>query len=188
MLGLMLLWLVGLVLPLPEALQVPSLLPDWHGVVLGATCLLQFAISLVIDRRYEPGVGRNVLLDDLVPLRLLVPQPVHHGGRHPQGVGQAAGHPRHLGQPGPGSVMEARETKLETAPEPAPVEVATRPWPPLIRRPQAQRRAHRRIYQLVTLVAWGGWLYLFLPLVTLLLWLGGLQTVWVEASLAGRVG
>jgi poly-beta-1,6-N-acetyl-D-glucosamine synthase len=59
MLGLILLWLAGLALPLPEPFQVPSLLPDWHGVVLAATCLLQFAVSLLIDRRYEPGVGRN---------------------------------------------------------------------------------------------------------------------------------
>jgi len=59
MLSLILLWLAGRLLPLPEALQVPSLLPDWHGVILGATCLLQFAVSLFIDRRYEPGVGRN---------------------------------------------------------------------------------------------------------------------------------
>jgi len=28
-------------------------------VILGATCLAQFALSMAIDRRYEPGVGRN---------------------------------------------------------------------------------------------------------------------------------
>jgi biofilm PGA synthesis N-glycosyltransferase PgaC len=59
MLLLIVLWLLGLVLPMPAALRVPSLLPDWHGVALGTTCLVQFAISLFIDRRYEPGVGRN---------------------------------------------------------------------------------------------------------------------------------
>lgn len=59
MLFLILLWLLGKVAPLPPALQVPGLLPDWHGVLLGGTCLLQFAISLFIDHRYERGVGRN---------------------------------------------------------------------------------------------------------------------------------
>lgn len=59
MLGLILLWVAGAFVPLPDAWRVPSLLPDWHGVVLGATCLLQFAVSLLIDRRYEPGLGRN---------------------------------------------------------------------------------------------------------------------------------
>ena len=31
---------------------------SWAGVVLGATCLLQFGISLAIDSRYEPRLGR----------------------------------------------------------------------------------------------------------------------------------
>ena len=29
-------------------------LPGWSGVILGSTCLLQFAISVIIDSRYEP--------------------------------------------------------------------------------------------------------------------------------------
>jgi poly-beta-1,6-N-acetyl-D-glucosamine synthase len=28
-------------------------------VVLALVCLMQFAVSLVIDRRYEAGIGRN---------------------------------------------------------------------------------------------------------------------------------
>lgn len=59
MAGLMLLWLVGQVVALPPQWTVPSLLPHWHGVILGATCLCQFALSMAIDRRYERGVGRN---------------------------------------------------------------------------------------------------------------------------------
>lgn len=59
MAGLILLWLLGQVLPLPPQWTVPTLLPQWHGVILGATCLAQFALSMAIDRRYEPGVGRN---------------------------------------------------------------------------------------------------------------------------------
>jgi poly-beta-1,6-N-acetyl-D-glucosamine synthase len=30
----------------------------WHGVVMALVCLMQFAISLRIDRRYEQGIGR----------------------------------------------------------------------------------------------------------------------------------
>jgi biofilm PGA synthesis N-glycosyltransferase PgaC len=34
-------------------------LPGWSGVLLGTTCLLQFAISLIIDSRYEDkSLGR----------------------------------------------------------------------------------------------------------------------------------
>lgn len=56
---IMLLWLVGLVVPLPPELYIRSLLPSWHGMILAMVCLLQFAASIVIDRRYETGVGRN---------------------------------------------------------------------------------------------------------------------------------
>ena len=59
MLLLTVLWLVGLVLPhgtLP-ALQSPFI-PQGSGLILGATCLVQFALSEWLDRRYERGVGR----------------------------------------------------------------------------------------------------------------------------------
>lgn len=56
---IILLWLVGLVVPLPPELYIRSLLPSWHGMILAMVCLLQFAASIVIDRRYETGVGRN---------------------------------------------------------------------------------------------------------------------------------
>lgn len=59
MLGVVVLWLLGLFLPLPPGLHVTTLLPQWNGVVLGAVCLLQFLVSLVIDRRYETRIGRN---------------------------------------------------------------------------------------------------------------------------------
>lgn len=59
MFALIVLWLVGQFVPLPHALHVGGLIPRWHGVVLAMICLLQFAISLRIDRRYEPKSGRN---------------------------------------------------------------------------------------------------------------------------------
>lgn len=59
MFALIVLWLVGHFVPLPPALHVGGLIPRWHGVVLAMICLLQFAISLRIDRRYEPKSGRN---------------------------------------------------------------------------------------------------------------------------------
>jgi biofilm PGA synthesis N-glycosyltransferase PgaC len=44
---------------LPPPLRIATLLPQWHGVMLGIVCLLQFGISTLIDRRYETRVGRN---------------------------------------------------------------------------------------------------------------------------------
>ena len=49
---------VGLFIELPPVLHGAAFLPGWAGVVLGGTCLLQFGISLAIDSRYEPRLGR----------------------------------------------------------------------------------------------------------------------------------
>ncbi|MEV8521699.1 poly-beta-1,6-N-acetyl-D-glucosamine synthase [Dyella marensis] len=59
MLAIVSLWLVGIFVVLPPPLRIATLLPQWHGVVLGIVCLLQFGISTLIDRRYETRVGRN---------------------------------------------------------------------------------------------------------------------------------
>ncbi len=59
MLGIIVLWLLGMVVTLPPVLRVDSMLPQWHGIVLGVVCMLQFAVALVIDRRYEPRIGRH---------------------------------------------------------------------------------------------------------------------------------
>lgn len=58
MLATFVLWGLGFFIELPETLSVPSLLPGWTGVLLGLTCLLQFALSLAVDARYEKGIGR----------------------------------------------------------------------------------------------------------------------------------
>jgi poly-beta-1,6-N-acetyl-D-glucosamine synthase len=56
---ILLLWLLGHFIDLPASVRVPTLLPEWNGVVLGIICMLQFLVSLLIDRRYEKRVGRN---------------------------------------------------------------------------------------------------------------------------------
>jgi len=53
-----LLWGLQQFVSLPAWLQVPSLVPGWHGVILGTTCLLQFAVSILIDSRYERDLGK----------------------------------------------------------------------------------------------------------------------------------
>jgi biofilm PGA synthesis N-glycosyltransferase PgaC len=47
------LWLLGLVVPMPRALYVATVLPTWYGVVLGTTCLLQILVSMSLERRYD---------------------------------------------------------------------------------------------------------------------------------------
>jgi biofilm PGA synthesis N-glycosyltransferase PgaC len=52
------LWTVGKFVDLPQALQVPTLLPGFSGVLIGITCMLQVAIALMMDSRYEKGLFR----------------------------------------------------------------------------------------------------------------------------------
>lgn len=56
---IILLWVIGKFIQLPEQIDVPSLVPGWHGLVLGATCLMQFLVSLLIDKRYEDKLLRH---------------------------------------------------------------------------------------------------------------------------------
>lgn len=58
MAGVIALFLLGQVLPLPEPLQISTLLPGWAGLVIGTTCLMQFGVSMFLDSRYERGLGR----------------------------------------------------------------------------------------------------------------------------------
>jgi biofilm PGA synthesis N-glycosyltransferase PgaC len=58
MVGIILLWLIGKFATVPEWMRVPTVLPGWSGVVLGITCMLQFAVALLIDSRFERGIGK----------------------------------------------------------------------------------------------------------------------------------
>ena len=58
MLWIIVTWVVGMFTPMPPHWELGGLMPGWHGVVLALVCLLQFAVSLLIDRRYEPRIGR----------------------------------------------------------------------------------------------------------------------------------
>jgi len=53
-----LLWLIGIVAPLPDYLYIQSIVPGWNGVVLGAACLMQFLTGFIIDSRFEKGLGK----------------------------------------------------------------------------------------------------------------------------------
>lgn len=53
------LWLWGTVLAMPTPYYVPTILPQWTGVVVGTTCLLQVGVSLMLDRRYDSGLARH---------------------------------------------------------------------------------------------------------------------------------
>ena len=51
------LWALGQFVALPGALYIDTLIPGWNGVVIGTTCLLQFALSMFLDSKYEKKMG-----------------------------------------------------------------------------------------------------------------------------------
>ncbi|MCS2163927.1 poly-beta-1,6-N-acetyl-D-glucosamine synthase [Scandinavium sp. H11S7] len=55
------LFLAGMVMPLPDNLVIQRLLPpEFTGLILGVVCLIQFFVSLIIERRYERGVAGSL--------------------------------------------------------------------------------------------------------------------------------
>ena len=50
-------WTVGFVVDLPPRWQI-SLIPGWHGILIGSTALLQFFVALAVDRHYERNLMR----------------------------------------------------------------------------------------------------------------------------------
>jgi len=51
-------WAIGKFVQVPDAIYIPTLIPGWTGLLLGLTCLFQFAVALRIDSRYEPKLAR----------------------------------------------------------------------------------------------------------------------------------
>lgn len=50
--------LLGQVMDSPSLIQLGDWLPSWGGALLGVTCLMQFAVALLIDSRFEKGISR----------------------------------------------------------------------------------------------------------------------------------
>lgn len=51
--GIFLLYLYGLFFPVPTEWYIQTIMPQWYGVILGVTCLIQFLVSLAIDNQYD---------------------------------------------------------------------------------------------------------------------------------------
>lgn len=54
---------------------------------------------------------------------------------------------------------------------------------PIIHRPERQGGARRTAYGVATAVAWAAYVYLWMPLITLLAWLAGIRTAYSELFL-----
>jgi biofilm PGA synthesis N-glycosyltransferase PgaC len=59
--GTVMLWAIGKFVDMPEGLNVPTLQPPaFWGLMLATTCLIQFAVSLIIESRYEKHLVRLI--------------------------------------------------------------------------------------------------------------------------------
>ncbi len=56
--SLIILWALMPFIPHPEGMTAFSFIPSSAGLLLGLTCLIQFAVSFYIDGRYEKSLGR----------------------------------------------------------------------------------------------------------------------------------
>jgi len=55
------LWAVGKFVAMPDGLNVPTIQPPaFWGLLLATTCLLQFAVALMIESRYEKGLFKLI--------------------------------------------------------------------------------------------------------------------------------
>ena len=59
MLVMGLVWLAGKFFDLPPEYRIESFFSGWNGVVVGTTCLVQVAVSLALDSRYDTGSFRS---------------------------------------------------------------------------------------------------------------------------------
>jgi poly-beta-1,6-N-acetyl-D-glucosamine synthase len=59
MMATVVLWVLGYFFGVPKWLHVETMLPQWTGVIIGTTCLIQIAVSLFLDRRYDHGLLKN---------------------------------------------------------------------------------------------------------------------------------
>ena len=53
------LYLVGLFVPLPPELAVSTLLPGWTGLLIAITSMVQTAVAMMLDSRYDHRLWRN---------------------------------------------------------------------------------------------------------------------------------
>ena len=59
MLWTIIMFALGLVIPLPESLTVRTLLPGWTGLLIATTSMFQTAIAMLLDSRYDDRLWGN---------------------------------------------------------------------------------------------------------------------------------
>jgi biofilm PGA synthesis N-glycosyltransferase PgaC len=49
--------LLNLILPM-QGFHIPPILPGWNGILIGTTCMIQIAVSILLDYKYDVGLWK----------------------------------------------------------------------------------------------------------------------------------
>lgn len=148
----------------PPALAVPTLIPGWTGVILAVTCLAQFSVGLIIDSFYERrGLLRFLFWAIWYPAIywfinalttvVAVPRGAYYYNRTRYAVWRSP-------------TRRLRDVLLWVRPRSGEHRHLFIEHPIVV---YARRAAELTL----TMIFWGVWIYLVMPLISLLLWLGG---------------
>ena len=152
----------------PQSLAVNTLLPGWTGVILAVVCLVQFAVGLTMDSYYERrGLLRYLFWAIWYPAVYWIFNAATTVVAVPLGIRQL--------------FRKAHASGIWSSPgrEGMPQ--------PTLRRERQMANERRQYFQqrsglgsprgatelAMTMVFWGLWLYLVMPLISLMLWVGG---------------
>ncbi len=149
----------------PSVLQVPTMVPGWTGVILASACLLQFSVGLLIDRQYERrGLFKHMFWAIWYPAIYWFLSAATTVVAVPKGM-----------------LKRRRKEKYARWVSPDRALIATPQWLHQ-RRKKAEHRAFfwkiipnpkKAAETAIMVLSWTMWVYLIVPLVSLLLWASG---------------
>ena len=148
----------------PDALVVETLIPQWTGVALALVCLTQFAVGLLLDSLYERrGLFRYLFWAIWYPAIYWAISAATTIVAVPRGLAKL-GKTRHAVWVSPGRKLLYSPLRLREARKKP--EHRNMFWRLV---PQTQKYAELAI----TFISWSLWVYLVMPLISLLAWIAG---------------
>lgn len=149
----------------PEALRIPTMVPGWTGVILASACLLQFTVGLLIDRRYERrGLLKHMFWAIWYPAIYWFLSAATTVVALPKGM-----------------LKRRKQERYARWTSPVRTLIATPQWVHELRKKPGQRfffwkmipNPKKLLEAVIMIVSWTLWVYLIVPLLSLVLWASG---------------
>jgi biofilm PGA synthesis N-glycosyltransferase PgaC len=149
----------------PEILRVPTMVPGWTGVILATACLLQFTVGLLIDRQYEKrGLLKHMFWAIWYPAIYWFLSAATTVVAVPKGM-----------------LKRRQREKYARWVSPVRALITTPQWLTERRKKEDHRsnfwrmipNPKKALETVIMVVSWTMWVYLVVPLVSLLLWASG---------------